>query len=231
MEVIYSDEDIIVVNKPPGISVHGGPQVRGKTLVDFLLEQFPEIQNVGDDPAVRPGIVHRLDKDTSGVMVIARTQKSFEELKKMFQERRVEKTYRAIVCGIVKKQQGVIDFPIGRLAKNPLKRGTGEGRAKIRGARDAATEYHVLKQGNDFSLLELFPKTGRMHQIRVHMKALGYPVACDHVYGGKSGCCPAGVSRQLLHASAIAISLQEGKRLRFEADPPDDFLVAEKSIF
>lgn len=230
IEVIYSDKDLIVINKPAGISVHAGPTVRGQTLVDFLLEKFPEIKAVGDNPQVRPGIVHRLDKDTSGVMVIARNQKSFEALKDLFKKRLVEKTYWAIVCGRPKEREGAISFPIGRLVKNPLKRGVERGRSRIRGAREAITEYRLLGGGEKFSLLELKPKTGRMHQLRVHLKAIGYPVACDKIYGGKNVCCPEGVARQLLHAQSLSFSFPEGHKLYFEADPPEDFDLALKEI-
>lgn len=279
IDIIYSDKDLIVVNKPPGLPVHGGPQVTGKTLVDFLLERFPEIKTVGDPPAVsnakgqmsnvilRPGIVHRLDKDTSGVMVVARNQKSFEYLKNLFKSRRVEKIYWAIVCGRPKERRGVISLPIGRLIRNPLKRGyqtpavggktAGVEKSGIRGAREAITEYKVLKSPlfqflptgkvgkaggiSIYSLVELRPKTGRMHQLRVHMKALGHPVACDRVYGGKNVCCPEllapgapsgapGAPRHLLHAKSISFSFPEGRKLYFEADPPSDFLVAGNNI-
>src|SRR3989344_751621 len=125
-EIIYQDENFIVVNKPSGLPVHSGGSVKGKTLVDFLLKKFPEIKNVGDEAEIRPGIVHRLDKDTSGVMIVARNQKTFEELKKLFQERKIEKKYFALVCGIPAKRKGVIETPIGRSVRNPAKRGTGK---------------------------------------------------------------------------------------------------------
>ncbi len=223
MKVIYLDQNIIVVNKPPGIAVHGGLHIAGPTLVDVLLEKFPEIKDVGDDPKVRPGIVHRLDKDTSGVMVVARNQKSFEALKEIFQERRAEKVYWAIVCGKPKEARGTISLPIGRMIKNPLKRGVATEKSRVRGAREALTEDKVLNSGAEYSLVELKPKTGRMHQLRVHMKALGHPVACDKIYGGKNVCCPTGANRQLLHAKSISFSFPEGRKLRFEADPPEDF--------
>ena len=243
MEIIYSDENLIVVNKPPGISVHGGVNIREKTLTDFLLEKFPDIRGVGDEPEVRPGIVHRLDKDTSGVMVVARNQKSFEALKELFQKRLVEKTYVAIVCGRPKIKQGIISLPIGRLVKNPLRRGVEQRKSRIRGAREAVTEYKVLREGGKYSLVELKPKTGRMHQLRVHLKAIGHSVACDKVYGGKNVCCPKEANRQLLHAKSISFSFPafvgrsrfggrrpEGRRFHFEADVPQDFDIAQKQI-
>lgn len=229
-EIIYSDRDIIAINKPPGMAIHGGFSVSGKTVVDFLVEKFPEMKTVGDDPAVRPGIVHRLDKNTSGVMIAARNQESFDALKKMFQERRVEKVYRAIVCGRVKTARGIISFPIGRMARNPLKRGAERGKAQVRGAREAATEYRLIRANNIYSLIELCPKTGRMHQLRVHIKEIGHPVACDTIYGGKNVCCPAGILRQLLHAQSLSFSFPEGRNRMFEADPPEDFLLAQRLI-
>jgi len=234
VEIIYFDRDLIVINKPAGIAVHPGKMVRAPTVVDFLLEKFPEIRKVGDDPRLRPGIVHRLDKDTSGIMVIARNQKSFEALKSLFQKRLVEKIYLAIVCGVPKERKGLISLPIGRLVRNPIKRATKYGAASahkiIRGEREAITEYKVLKRGGIFSLVELRPKTGRMHQLRVHLKAIGHPVACDKIYGGKDVCCPEGASRQLLHAKSLSFSYPAGRKLYFEADPPDDFSNAVKIL-
>lgn len=229
-EVLYRDAGIIVVNKPSGMAVHGGSLVSGPTLVDFLISRFPEVRAVGDDPKIRPGIVHRLDKDTSGVMVVGRTQESFEALKTLFQSRRIEKIYRAIVCGTPRNRSGSITSAIGRLARNPTKRGVVGGRSAIRGGRDAATHYRVLKSGGGYSLLELRPKTGRMHQIRVHLASLGNPVACDRAYGGKNVCCPPGARRQLLHACSLSFSFPEGRARTFEADPPEDFLLAEKTL-
>lgn len=230
MEIIYEDNNLIVINKPPGVSAHGGKNVLGPTVVDFLLPKFPEIAEVGDDPIDRPGIVHRLDKDTSGVMVVARNQPTFEALKELFKTRKVEKIYWAIVCGALHQAQGIISAPIGRLIASPLKRGVEQGRSRIRGARDAVTEYRVVKKWDVYSLVELKPKTGRMHQLRVHLKSIGYPIACDAVYGGKNICCPEGCHRQLLHARSLTFSFPEGRRLNFEADAPEDFAAALAGI-
>ena len=228
-KIVYSDENFIVINKPAGLNVHGGGSVRGKTLVDFLLEKFPELKNVGDpstcsgQTTLRPGIVHRLDRDTSGIMIIARNQKTFEELKKLFSERKMEKTYFALVCGVPPKRKGAIEAPIGRSLKNPAKRGTGR---YIKTEREAITHYKVIKNyGREFSFLEVMPKTGRTHQIRVHLKSIEHPVACDRIYGGKKICCPEfpiGLRRLFLHAHSLEFSLPEGKRWKFEADLPED---------
>ncbi|OHA00833.1 MAG: hypothetical protein A3C12_00920 [Candidatus Sungbacteria bacterium RIFCSPHIGHO2_02_FULL_49_20] len=230
VEVIFSDNDIIVLNKPAGISVHGGPNVKGETIVDFLIKHFPEVKGVGDDPA-RPGIVHRLDRDTSGVLVVARNTHAFEGLKLLFKTRNIEKIYLTVVCGKPKNREGIISYPIGRDAKNPTRRGAGGGRARVRGEREAETRYRVLKAGEAYSLLKVTPKTGRTHQIRVHMKAIGHPIACDRVYGGKKVCCPEGAGRQLLHAQSLSFSFPEGRRIKFEADPPEDFMRAQSMIF
>ena len=230
MNIIYADDNIIVVNKPPGVSAHGGETVTGETVSDFLVTKFPEIATVGDDPANRPGIVHRLDKNTSGIMVAAHNQVAFEALKELFKTRKVEKTYWAIVCGALAKPDGVITAPIGRLAANPLKRGVEQERSRIRGARDAVTEYRVIVRGATYSLVELKPKTGRMHQLRVHMKSIGHPVACDKLYGGKNVCCPENCHRQLLHARSLSFSFPEGRRWTFEAEVPEDFARAMQRI-
>jgi 23S rRNA-/tRNA-specific pseudouridylate synthase len=130
----------------------------------------------------------------------------------------------------MREAQGVISAPIGRLVANPLKRGVEQGRSRIRGARDAVTEYRVIKNGDAYSLVELKPKTGRMHQLRVHLKSIGHPIACDVVYGGKNVCCPDGCHRQLLHARSLTFSFPEGTRLNFEADAPEDFTAASAEI-
>ncbi len=263
--IIYQDEDIVVINKPPGISAHGGDRVSGPTVTDFLIAKFPEMEGVGDSSTSsgqetlrpvqkgearsfqkneRPGIVHRLDKNTSGVMVTARNQKSFLALKELFQKREVEKIYRAIACGKFKEQEGTINLPIGRLISDPRKRAVnlaGNNKKRIRGEREAITEFKVLRQGEEFALVEIKPKTGRMHQIRVHLAAIHHPVACDIAYGGKKVCCPAGsdrpagdearpVGRQLLHAFSLSFNFPAGRKLVFEADPPVDFNLAVKKL-
>ncbi len=230
LEVIYADDALIVVNKPPGISSHGGVSVSGETIAGLLVKQFPELAGVGDDPAMRPGIVHRLDKETSGVMIAARTQESFLALKALFMARQVHKTYHAIACGILPHRAGTIDFPIGRMVRNPLKRAVQNGKTILSGVRDAHTEYRVLAEKNNLSLVELKPKTGRMHQLRVHLAALGNPIACDTRYGSARVCCPVGTKRVLLHAQSIAFTLTPGHPLAFEADPPEDFALAQQMI-
>lgn len=242
VELIYQDADLIVVSKPAGMPVHeivrwSSPQSKRSddyTLVDWLLEKFPETKDVGDLPAAafreegsvhglpyRPGIVQRLDKQTSGVMVIARNQESFLRLKEIFKSRSIEKIYTALVCKPMKEKNGVIDKPLGRLAKSPTKVGIESPKGKIKNAKEAVTEFRVVKNFAETALLEVKPKTGRMHQIRVHLASIGHPVAGDLVYGGKNVCLKE-LGRYFLHASSLSFSFREGQRLTFSADLPEE---------
>ena len=252
-KVIYEDKNFIAVNKPAGLLVHPARinadvhadkrrynirenlrtnQRESATLVDWLLKRYPEIKNVGDDPANRPGIVHRLDKDTSGIMLIPRNQKYFEYLKSLFAERKIWKTYLAVVYGRFSEKRGLINKPIG------IKNGTTKRSVfSEKMAKEAVTEYRVLKnfrtartgpkpsaqnsQPEDFSLLEVKPKTGRTHQIRVHLASIGHPVVGDKLYGRKIH--PAGTSRLMLHALSLEFSAAAGKRIKLETPPPPEF--------
>ena len=235
---IYADRNFIAVNKPAGMLVH--PARAGQTgfspiLSEELLKHYPELRGVGEDP-LRPGIVHRLDRDTSGVLIVARTQAAFRHLKTLFQKRLVEKTYLALVIGIPKAREGMIDSPIGRAYRNPTKRATtvalGSAR-KTRGMlRAARTAYRVRERflrvavpdcrETAFALVEFCPETGRTHQIRVHAAAIGHPLVCDSTYAGKRLCCPFELSRHFLHAAAIELTAPDQNRLRIEADLPED---------
>lgn len=219
IEIIHQDENIIVVNKPAGISVHPVKPDENETLVNWLIYKFPEVENVGED-FLRPGIVHRLDKDTSGIMVVARNQKSFEELKNLFKTRKIEKKYLALVYGRLKDKRGVIDKPIAR-SSNYKKQVIAGKKTKTK-VRLAVTEYRAIKRHNDYSLVEVSPKTGRMHQIRVHMNSIGYPVVGDKIYGSKKVKSKISVPRQLLHAKSIKFELF-GKNYFFKTKLPQDF--------
>ena len=255
LSIIYQDNDIVVVNKPAGISVHKGIAEKGETLTDWLIEKFPEMKKVGDLPAgrqvsnLRPGIVHRLDKNTSGVLVAARNQKSFEFLKNQFsahslklskegrdlayggQKREVVKKYLALVEGNLKNDNGVIDLPIGR-SRSDFRKKLASDSAKGE-LREAITEYKILERfadvrhsmsniGRTYTLVEAYPKTGRMHQIRVHFKAIGHPIVCDSLYGGKRMTCPFGLARHFLHANFLEFVSPFGARLKLGADLPED---------
>jgi 23S rRNA pseudouridine1911/1915/1917 synthase len=223
LEIIYQDKNIIVINKLAGMSVHPNDSEKENTLVNALVAAFPEIKNVHDDSGdawMRPGIVHRLDKDTSGALVVARNKKTFNELKRKFADREMEKNYVALVYGHLPKKSGAVDAPIARSAsfkKQKIAKG------KIKGtARPAVTEYKLLKRYADFDLVEVLPKTGRMHQIRVHLAHLGNPIVGDAKYTRKNLTVPIGITRQLLHAQKLKFELF-GKFFAFEAPLPEDF--------
>lgn len=234
MDIIYEDSDIVAVNKPAGLLVHGAMGTSQKTLTDWMIENVPEVKNIGDEPEIRPGIVHRLDRETSGVLLAVKNQKTFEYLKNLFQKRKIKKKYIALVAGDIPLPSGkrnVIDLPIGRSAKDFRKRASG---AKLAGKiREALTEYEVLERfpgpacrQAGYTLVAAYPKTGRTHQIRVHFKAIGHPIVCDKLYGFKKADmearCPFGLKRHFLHAAAIDFVLPSGARIKLEADLPDD---------
>lgn len=222
-KVIYQDKDILIVNKPAGLLVHQISYKRqatsDKTLVDWLLENYPEVREVGDEPKIRPGIVHRLDKETSGIMVVALNQKAFDYLKNFFQTRQIKKTYLALVWGRVPQKFGTIDKPLGIKSGSVKRSVTAQKMVK-----EAKTVYKVIKfikSGNaDFTLLEVRPLTGRTHQIRVHLASIGHPVVGDKLYGRK--IIPENLTRQFLHAEAIELTLPNGQRLKVAADLPKD---------
>ena len=256
IKVLYEDKDILAIDKPSGVSVHPSAPLRTKPkskkkesfITDWVLKNYPKIKKVGEPMGeiLRPGVVHRLDKETSGVLLLAKNQKSYEFLKKQYQDREIKKTYVAIVSGWMKDGRGVVNKPIGRSPSDFRRRLAGRGaRGKL---REAVTEYKVLKRFEaqtsqnfsfsslprvrvgshkdknfeKFSLLEVEPKTGRTHQIRVHMKFLNHPVVCDSLYNpGKPS--PVGISRLALHAKSIEFKNPKGKTIKIESPIPSMF--------
>ncbi|MBI2592999.1 MAG: RluA family pseudouridine synthase [Candidatus Colwellbacteria bacterium] len=222
IEIIYEDKNFLAVNKPSGVLVHAISRGSNEnTLVGFLLSKYPEIKNVGDAPDIRPGIVHRLDKDTSGVMAVAKNQKYFEYLKDLFQKRKVKKTYVVLVRGRVEPRDGIISKPIG-LKSGTTKRTVFTENAKM--VKSAETGYKLKKYlnvgGEDYSLLEVMPKTGRTHQIRVHLASIGHPIAGDKIYGKKVN--PPGLNRLFLHAESLEFPKAEGERIKISAELPQE---------
>ncbi len=219
IKIIYEDKDVLVINKPAGLTIHAGVKTE-KTLVDWLLEKYPEIKNVGEDPA-RPGIVHRLDKDTSGVMIVAKNQPAYDWLKNQFKNRLVKKTYIALVRGLVEKDFGTINLPISRSLKKRIRQTTKTTAA----SRAAITEYKVIKRLQDLNLtlVEAYPFTGRMHQIRVHFKSINHPLAGDKIYTTKKYKDFEKFPRLMLHAQKLKIVLPGSIEKIFEAELPEDF--------
>lgn len=222
-EVVYCDDDVIVVNKPVGLVTHPGAGVRAGTLVAGLLERYPELARLpaqGFGAAERPGIVHRLDKDTSGLLVVARSPEAFRSLTAQLAERTAKRTYLALALGILRSAEGIVDAPIGRSSRDPTRMAVaGKG-------REARTSYRVLRRFSEpveATELELRLETGRTHQIRVHLAAIGHPVLGDARYGGTRRS--SGVRRMMLHAVRLAFrSPATGEEVQFEALPPEDYV-------
>lgn len=257
INILYEDANMLAIDKPAGISVHSDGKTKGKTIADWILKNYPKMEKVGEPSMYqgkvikRPGIVHRLDKDTSGVLVLAKNQKTYEFLKNQFKEREVKKVYHTVVSGFMREDRGVINKPIGRSPNDFRKRLAGRGaRGEL---REAVTEYRVLKRFEapaveffspahpsglpdgtrsskkaqlpelvKFTYLEVRPKTGRTHQIRVHMKFLNHPVVCDELYNsGKPA--PIGFTRLALHSKSIELKNLKGETLKIEAPLPKEF--------
>lgn len=256
IKILYEDKDILAIDKPSGIAVHSDGRSKEKTIADWFFKNYPKAKNVGESILVdgkeikKPGIVHRLDRETSGVLLLAKNQKAHEFLKAQFQNREVKKTYLAIVNGNVKNDHATINKPIGRSPKDFRRHLAGRG---VRGElREAITEYRVLKRFElspceiffrsslprvrggshtakkfheapvKFSFLEIHPKTGRTHQIRVHMKFINHPVVCDPLYN-PGAPCPKGLDRLALHAKSIEFKNLKGKIIKVESPLPKGF--------
>lgn len=225
-KIIHKNKDYIVINKPAGLLVHKSVLNREDlnkdedTLVAWLLKNYPEIKNVGEDTVNRPGIVHRLDRETSGVMIIPLNQKTFDYFKDLFQGHKIKKTYLVLVYGTVKSDRVLIDKPIG------IKSGTTRRSVhSSRMAKSATTEFEVVKRfrykNQDLTLLKAYPKTGRTHQIRVHLAYIHCPVVGDKLYGRKNDLFPE-IGHQFLHAESIEFKDAKGKILKFKAGLPKE---------
>ena len=212
LDILYEDPDVLAVNKPAGMVVHSGAGRHSGTLVNALLHRFGKLSTVGGD--LRPGIVHRLDRLTSGVILVARSDSAHRHLAEQFSSRQVEKVYVALVHGRMKADHGRITTPI---ARDPVRR--VRMTAKLARGRHAITEYKVLRRFDKFTLLEVRIGTGRTHQIRVHLASIGHPVAGDKLYGAPDGK----LERYFLHAQSIAFtSPSSGQRVRVTAPLPSE---------
>lgn len=230
IKILYEDKDIVAIDKPAGIVIHPDGKSKGPFITDWVLENYPKTKNVGEpietkDYGVieRPGIVHRLDRDTSGVLLIAKTKAGHACLKEQFQERTLVKKYLTFVYGEIKDKFGIINRPIGRSPKDFRRWSATRGaRGEL---RDAETWYTLISTRGGYSFLEVEPKTGRTHQIRVHFKALNHPVVCDGLYAPEK-TNTIGFTRNALHAYSINFTNVLGKKILVKAPIPKDFINA-----
>jgi 23S rRNA pseudouridine1911/1915/1917 synthase len=217
LEILHETGDLLVINKAPGMVVHPGPGNRNRTLVNALLHRCPDLSGIGG--VLRPGIVHRLDKETSGCLVVAKNDRAHRELSRQFAGRSVRKTYLALVRGRPRRKTGTIETRIGR---HPVNRKKMAVLPPPRG-RVAVTDYRVLQDLEGRSLVECGLRTGRTHQIRVHLNHLGHPILGDRLYGGRAP----GFERQMLHAWRLGFRHPGSDEwIELEAPLPDDFLAA-----
>ncbi len=222
LNVIYQDGELLVVDKPAGLTVHPAPGHPSHTLVNALLALCPDLKGIGGE--LRPGIVHRLDKDTSGLMVVAKTATAHLSIARQIKDRTVRKVYLALAWGKVEPAEGIIEAPIGRDPRNRKRM------AVVQGGREASTSYKVLRYYPDHSFLEAFPRTGRTHQIRVHFASTGHPLAGDALYGhlrtkrpGPSAGLELNLNRQFLHAHLLGFQHPTtGEYLEFTSPLPQE---------
>jgi len=221
LKIIYEDDDLLVADKPAGIDVI--------EMMDLFIKEDSDLKKVGEEP--RYGLVHRLDKDTSGVILVAKHEKGLIFFQKQFKNRRVEKRYIALATGKVKNNQGVIETLIGRAPKDRKKQKVYlPTEPNSEGKREAVTEYKVIKRFKDYTLLEISPKTGRKHQIRCHFSYLKHPIVGDKMYGFKNQLRPEGLSRQFLHASYLKIKLPDGREKEFKSKLPEDLEICLQKL-
>lgn len=211
LNIVYEDDDLLVIDKPAGLTVHPAPGHQSHTLVNAIVAHCPDL--AGIKGSLRPGIVHRLDRDTSGLMLVAKNDKAHQNLASQIKNRTIVKAYLALVVGRLVPEQGAIEAPIGR---DPSHR---QRMAVVTGGREAQTSYRVLRYLDNHTLLEVMPRTGRTHQIRVHLAAIGRPVFGDPVYGNRSPL----LTRQFLHSWRLGFRLpSSGEYVEFKSELPAD---------
>ena len=230
LQILYEDADVVAVHKPVGVMTHPDGRGTEPTASDWFLSNYPnsvavgELQKISDGTEIaRPGVVHRLDRDTSGVLVFAKTSEAHAFLKNAFQVHDVKKTYLAFVYGVLSEKRGVITFPIGRSRKDFRLR---SAQPKASGnLRDAITNYEVVSDSGTHSLVQAMPETGRTHQLRVHFKAIHHPIVCDKLYAPNNPC-DLGFARLGLHAYQLDLPLISGGRIEILAPIPSDLVPA-----
>ncbi|MEA1963376.1 MAG: pseudouridine synthase [Patescibacteria group bacterium] len=225
-KLIEKNKDYLIINKPAGLLTHGAARIKEKSLVDFLLADYPELAGVGEDDS-RPGIMHRLDKLASGLMIVALNNESFFDLKKQFQERTISKYYTALVFGKIEREESEINFPIARSSKGykmaalPL---TKKGKANFDG-RNAKTKFEIIKKYINYTLLKVKTETGRTHQVRCHFAAYGHPLAGDDLYGtGKTKIKnqKLNLGRIFLAANELGFTSLDGERKKYKIGLPEN---------
>lgn len=226
INIVYEDTNLIVLNKPAGLITH--PKNIDDTqdsVTSWLIAGRPELKNIGEPfiasgkEVPRAGVVHRLDKDTSGLLLVAKNNEAFFYLKSLFQDRKIKKHYLALVNGRPKEPKGMISAPLGRIGLKRTARMSGK---KLVDKKEALTEYQTVKNLGGHTLLDVVLHTGRTHQIRVHLNSIGTPVAGDPIYGFKKLKSPANLKRLFLHAYKLELATPDGKKLVLEADLPED---------
>lgn len=231
--ILYEDDNIVAINKLHGLIVHPDGKHEEESVVDWIKTNYPEVVGVGKNMTLkdgtvieRPGIVHRIDRDTSGVLLIVKNNETYDYLRDKFKEREMTKVYRAFVIGKMRDKRGIIERAIMRSKTNFRKRTAFKGRGNV---RTAITQYRALVEAPGVSYLELRPKTGRTHQLRVHLSSVGHPIIADALYGvGQEK--KLGFERLALHAYSIGFIDQNGKEISVTAPLPPDFEKAEKMI-
>ncbi|MFH1254982.1 MAG: RluA family pseudouridine synthase [bacterium] len=223
IKIIHETDEFLTINKPAGLAVH---KANGPTLADWLVKKYPEIKQVGHDPE-RPGIVHRLDREASGLMIIAKTQAAFESLEKQFQNREIKKEYTALVHGKIAKDRDVINFPIKR-ARSGYKMAAMPATAKgepAKGGRSAETEFQIKQKFINYTLLKIKIKTGRTHQIRVHLSAYGHPIVGDNIYATaktRTQNKKLGLNRVFLVADSLSFTGLQNNQISFKISLPQE---------
>ena len=216
IKVVYEDANILAIEKPSGILVHPDQKNKEKTILDLFLKKYPKIQ-----------LAHRLDRETSGVMLVAKTKAGHKSLKEQFQSRTIIKKYLAFARGEIKDQFGIINRPIGRSSKDF--RAWSAARGARGEMREAQTWYELIAYRSGYSFLEIEPKTGRTHQIRVHFKAINHPIVADSLYGSDKAVA-LGFERLALHAYSIEFSTSTGKKISIKSPLPTDFINALEEL-
>src|SRR3989344_3262209 len=248
IDIVYEDSNIIVINKPAGLITHQKNLMDTQpSVVDWVIENYPKLKDIGEPfiasgaEVSRAGIVHRLDKETSGLLLIAKNETAFEYMKKQFQKHAIHKHYYALVFGQPKESSGIIDAPLGRIGMKRTTQMTGK---KLIDGKESITEYKTIRNfpakggsqpeadqplagaktsgGNKFTLMDVSPKTGRTHQIREHLKSIGCPVAGDTIYAPKGWQQPKDLTRLFLHAYKLQFVTPDGQSLTLESDLPED---------